>query len=196
MTLASRLEAEDQTVQSMPDASPTKWHLAHTTWIFETFLLTPHLKDYAVFHPRYGYLFNSYYEAEGTRHPRLERGLLTRPTLDEVLALKNGFHHADTFLIHWSTATAAMMREPMSRKVHCGFAPAIRRPSSNTPTISAPKKAPRIEPRPPNREIPPITTAVMDWMLPITPVVADGETDPKRPIITQPASPQMKPTSI
>ncbi|MGB1548628.1 MAG: ergothioneine biosynthesis protein EgtB, partial [Alphaproteobacteria bacterium] len=88
MTLASRLEAEDQTVQSMPDASPTKWHLAHTTWFFETFLLKPHLKDYAVFHPRYGYLFNSYYEAEGTRHPRLERGLLTRPTLDEVLAYR------------------------------------------------------------------------------------------------------------
>ena len=77
------LSAEDCALQSMPDASPTKWHLAHTTWFFETFVLLP--LGEAPFHPRYGYLFNSYYEAEGPRHERSRRGLLSRPSLDEVL---------------------------------------------------------------------------------------------------------------
>jgi hypothetical protein len=67
---AAPLSAEDQQVQSMPDASPTKWHLAHTTWFFETFLLIPSLPDYRPFDPAFGYLFNSYYEAVGPRHPR------------------------------------------------------------------------------------------------------------------------------
>ena len=66
----------------MPDVSPTKWHLAHTTWFFETFLLGPHLQGYAPFDPAFHYLFNSYYEAEGPRHPRPERGLVTRPVVD------------------------------------------------------------------------------------------------------------------
>jgi ergothioneine biosynthesis protein EgtB len=82
--LAAPLSAEDQTVQSMPDVSPTKWHRAHTTWFFETFLLLPHLPDYRPFHPAYGYLFNSYYEAVGPRHPRPERGLLSRPGIAEI----------------------------------------------------------------------------------------------------------------
>jgi ergothioneine biosynthesis protein EgtB len=82
--LAAPLSAEDQTVQSMPDVSPTKWHRAHTTWFFETFLLLPHLPDYRPFHPAYGYLFNSYYEAVGPRHPRPERGLLSRPGSAEI----------------------------------------------------------------------------------------------------------------
>jgi ergothioneine biosynthesis protein EgtB len=82
--LAAPLSPEDQTVQSMPDVSPTKWHRAHTTWFFETFLLRPHAADYAPFHPAYGYLFNSYYEAVGPRHPRPERGLLSRPGMAEV----------------------------------------------------------------------------------------------------------------
>jgi ergothioneine biosynthesis protein EgtB len=78
------LEIEDYTIQSMPDVSPPKWHLAHTTWFFETFLLLPHLPGYSVFHPQFGYLFNSYYEAVGARHPRHQRGILSRPTVAEV----------------------------------------------------------------------------------------------------------------
>ncbi|MBS0520198.1 MAG: ergothioneine biosynthesis protein EgtB [Proteobacteria bacterium] len=86
--LAEPLSPEDQTVQSMPDASPTKWHLAHTTWFFETFLLRPSHAGYAVFHPRYDYLFNSYYEAVGPRHPRPQRGMITRPGVEEILAYR------------------------------------------------------------------------------------------------------------
>jgi dimethylhistidine N-methyltransferase len=85
---ASPLSAEDQLAQSMPDASPTKWHLAHVTWFFETFVLSPGLPDYRPFDGRYGYLFNSYYEAMGARHPRPARGLLTRPTLAEIMAYR------------------------------------------------------------------------------------------------------------
>src|SRR5678809_402962 len=82
--LASPLSDEDAVVQSMPDASPTKWHLAHTTWFFETFVLARALPSYRPFRPSYGFLFNSYYDAVGERHPRPERGLLTRPSLAEV----------------------------------------------------------------------------------------------------------------
>ena len=84
-TLCEPLAVEDYGLQSMPDASPVKWHLAHTTWFFETFVLTPHVPGYRSFHADFGYLFNSYYNAVGDRHPRPQRGLLSRPTLDEVL---------------------------------------------------------------------------------------------------------------
>jgi dimethylhistidine N-methyltransferase len=87
-SLARPLTAEDQQAQSMPDASPTKWHLAHTTWFWETFLLAPNLAGYKVFDPRFHYLFNSYYEALGARQPRPERGLITRPSLDDVVAYR------------------------------------------------------------------------------------------------------------
>ena len=83
-SLASSLSAEDQTVQSMPDVSPTKWHRAHTTWFFETFLLTPSLHGYRLFHPDFGYLFNSYYEGVGARYPREHRGLVSRPGIAEI----------------------------------------------------------------------------------------------------------------
>ena len=80
--LAAPLSAEDQLLQPMPDASPTKWHRAHTTWFFETFVLAPH--GVPAFDPRYSYLFNSYYEKVGARHPRPRRGMLSRPSADEV----------------------------------------------------------------------------------------------------------------
>jgi ergothioneine biosynthesis protein EgtB len=88
LELTSPLSPEDMVVQSMPDASPAKWHLAHTTWFFETFLLATRELRFAPFHPSYGYLFNSYYEAVGARHPRPRRGLLTRPPVEEVMAYR------------------------------------------------------------------------------------------------------------
>jgi ergothioneine biosynthesis protein EgtB len=88
-SLTANLTAEDQSIQSMPDVSPTKWHLGHTTWFFETFLLARFDPDYRAFDPAFGYLFNSYYEAAGPRHPRPERGLLSRPTVDIVMAYRD-----------------------------------------------------------------------------------------------------------
>src|ERR687889_796065 len=81
--LAGLLSPEDQTAQSMPDASPTKWHRAHTTWFFEEFLLTP-TEHYSAYDPTFRYLFNSYYDQVGPRHPRSERGLVTRPGTAEI----------------------------------------------------------------------------------------------------------------
>src|SRR6266478_2075023 len=82
--LAAPLSVEDQQCQSMLLTSPTKWHLAHTTWFFETFVLIPHAEGYRPFDPHYDYLFNSYYESIGERYPRPDRGLMTRPSLDAV----------------------------------------------------------------------------------------------------------------
>jgi ergothioneine biosynthesis protein EgtB len=86
-TLAAPLSAEDCAVQSMPDASPVKWHLAHTSWFFETVILSKR-PGYKPFDPRFAFLFNSYYEALGPRHPRPRRGLLARPSLDQVYAYR------------------------------------------------------------------------------------------------------------
>jgi ergothioneine biosynthesis protein EgtB len=83
-TLAAPLSAEDCTVQSMPDASPVKWHLAHTTWFFETFVLEPSIAGYQAFRPEFRMLFNSYYNTVGPQHARPQRGLLSRPGLDEI----------------------------------------------------------------------------------------------------------------
>jgi ergothioneine biosynthesis protein EgtB len=82
--LCEPLEAEDYVIQSMPDASPVKWHLAHTSWFFETFVLAENLPDYRPFHPQFAVLFNSYYNAVGPRWPRPARGVLSRPTVAEV----------------------------------------------------------------------------------------------------------------
>jgi len=87
--LAAPLSPEDQTIQSMPDVSPTKWHRAHTTWFFETFVLQRYAPGYAVYDAHHGYLFNSYYEAVGDRHPRPQRGLLSRPSAEEIGAYRD-----------------------------------------------------------------------------------------------------------
>ncbi|MEE8166293.1 MAG: DinB family protein, partial [Myxococcota bacterium] len=83
-SLCQTLTPEDCVAQSMTEASPAKWHLAHTTWFFETFLLSRQDSGYAVFHPRFEYLFNSYYDSVSVQFSRPDRGLLTRPSLDEV----------------------------------------------------------------------------------------------------------------
>ena len=82
--LCEPLATEDYVVSSMPDVSPTKWHLAHTSWFFETFVLGPHFSGYKPLDPRYAYLFNSYYVQAGERHCRAQRGLVTRPTVEQV----------------------------------------------------------------------------------------------------------------
>ena len=106
-TLAAPLSPEDQAAQSMPDASPTKWHRAHTTWFFETFLLVPFLPDYEVYDPAFGYLFNSYYEAMGPRQPRPQRGLLTRPSAQTVGAYR----------AHVDNAMARLLSGPLTSEI-------------------------------------------------------------------------------
>ncbi len=88
LDLAAPLSAEDMTVQAMEDASPAKWHLAHTSWFFETFVLAPHLKGYEEFDPAFNYCFNSYYESQGPRQARAKRGLLSRPSCERIFAYR------------------------------------------------------------------------------------------------------------
>ncbi len=111
--LAALLTPEDQGLQSMPDASPTKWHRAHTSWFFETFVLQPAQSGYRVFDPQYRYLFNSYYDTVGTRHPRPARGLLSRPSAEEIARYRD---HVDTameaFLLH-ATPEALAQAQPL-----------------------------------------------------------------------------------
>jgi ergothioneine biosynthesis protein EgtB len=94
--LAACLTFEDQCIQSMPDASPTKWHLAHTSWFFERVILQAFVKAYVPFDERYDYLFNSYYEGLGPRHPRPQRGLLGRPSGEDILAYRR---HVDQAML-------------------------------------------------------------------------------------------------
>jgi ergothioneine biosynthesis protein EgtB len=91
--LCSPLSAEDCVVQSSAETSPAKWHLAHTTWFFENFILEPFAPNYSLFDPQFGYLFNSYYESVGSFHPRADRGLLTRPGLSAVLDYRAHVDH-------------------------------------------------------------------------------------------------------
>jgi ergothioneine biosynthesis protein EgtB len=111
LQLAAPLSPEDQLVQSMPDVSPTKWHLAHTTWFFETFLLKPRLAGYRVFDQAYDFLFNSYYEAVGPRHARAERGLISRPGSEEVRAYRAHVDEAMARLLESGAADVAELTE-------------------------------------------------------------------------------------
>lgn len=94
--LVEPLAPEDTVIQSMPDVSPSKWHLAHTSWFFERFVVDPNLPGYTEFNPQFHYLFNSYYYTAGQMHARSERGLLSRPTLAEILDFRR---HVDTHLL-------------------------------------------------------------------------------------------------
>jgi ergothioneine biosynthesis protein EgtB len=108
VSLAAPLSDADATVQSMPDASPAKWHLAHTTWFFEAMALVSGLSGYKPFDERFNFLFNSYYESVGARHPRPLRGLLTRPTLEEVLAYREHVDAAIAQLLQRAPSEAAL----------------------------------------------------------------------------------------
>ena len=105
--LIAPLSAEDCCAQSMPDASPAKWHLAHTTWFFETFLLEPYEPGFRAFCPAFRVLFNSYYNGVGAKHPRPQRGLLTRPALAEVLAWRANVQERMVALLEQRAADAA-----------------------------------------------------------------------------------------
>ena len=118
LALAEPLSAEDQVVQPMDDASPTKWHLAHTTWFFETFVLKPHLAGYRTLDERFAYCFNSYYEAAGPRHPRPKRGLLTRPSLEEVLGYRR---HIDQGLEALFAAGVPARHAPVAELIELGI---------------------------------------------------------------------------
>src|SRR5438105_9015171 len=104
---AAPLSPEDQLIQSMPDASPAKWHRAHTTWFFEQFLLGEHCGDYKPYHPDYAYLFNSYYVSAGPRHARHQRGHLTRPAADEITAYRR---HVDAAVVKFFRECSADTR--------------------------------------------------------------------------------------
>ncbi|MEA3122230.1 MAG: hypothetical protein QOH33_1803 [Paraburkholderia sp.] len=114
LELARPLSPEDQQVQSMTEASPTKWHLAHTTWFFETMLLLRHAPGYGLFHSAYPFIFNSYYEALGSRHERSQRGLLTRPTLEEVHTYRRYVDDAVLALIETADAKALEQIMPIA----------------------------------------------------------------------------------
>ena len=117
--LAAVFSAEDLCVQTMPDVSPGKWHLAHVTWFWETFLLKPAQPDYKPFDPRFNYLFNSYYEAVGERHARPERGFLTRPSLETVLAYRG---YVDRIVCDWFDQADEQTIEAFRTVIETGFA--------------------------------------------------------------------------
>jgi len=109
--LIAPLEPEDLGLQGMADASPPKWHLAHTTWFFDTFLLQPHLAGYEPCDPVWSYQFNSYYDAVGDRHPRPERGMLSRPAIADILAWRQRVDRALSRLLEDGDPALASLAE-------------------------------------------------------------------------------------
>ncbi len=116
--LCTPLCTEDYVVSSMPDVSPTKWHLAHTSWFFETFALAPHLPGYTALNPKYAFLFNSYYVQAGERHCRAQRGLVTRPTVEEVYAYRA---HVDAHMHELIVRVQADPSHPAADVVELGL---------------------------------------------------------------------------
>lgn len=116
--LTAPLGVEDQCIQTIPEVSPSKWHLAHVSWFFETFLLQPYLSDYREFHPRFGFLFNSYYYGVGPMHARPRRGLLSRPTLDEVMAYRR---HVDDHMVRLLAQLAHPQRRDIELRSEMGL---------------------------------------------------------------------------
>ncbi len=117
--LAAPLSPEDWMLQSMPEASPVKWNLAHTSWFFETFILNVHAPDYKLFHPKFGYLFNSYYNHIGKMHPRPERGMLSRPAAEEILAFRA---HVDSAVKQFIEDAADAVIEQIAPLIALGLA--------------------------------------------------------------------------
>ncbi len=109
--LCRPLVTEDYQLQSMPDCSPPKWHLAHTTWFFETFVLAEHESGFVPYHPEYRRLFNSYYEAVGERWPRPARGLLSRPTVEEIYAYRRAIDERMQILLEREPTKIATLVE-------------------------------------------------------------------------------------
>ncbi len=121
LALALPLSDEDCCAQSMPDASPVKWHLAHTTWFFETFVLEPREAGFAPFHPAFRVLFNSYYNGVGAKHPRPQRGLLTRPALAQVLDYRHDVDARMDRLLAAVDEAAAQQRDALMSLVELGL---------------------------------------------------------------------------
>ena len=117
-SLCTGLEKEDYVVQTVTDVSPTKWHLAHTTWFWETFVLHPHAKGYRLFDDRYPYLFNSYYVQAGERHCRAQRGYLSRPTVEEVFAYRR---HVDEAMTRFLDDLDEQEARPVAEVVELGL---------------------------------------------------------------------------
>ena len=116
--IAQPLHVEDQVIQSMPDVSPTKWHLAHTTWFFETFILKPHATDYVEFRAGFDFLFNSYYNSIGRMHPRSKRGLISRPTVVEVRDFRN---YVDAAMDRFSAVAEPDLHDDVAQVIEIGL---------------------------------------------------------------------------